>query len=214
MITTFVVLAVLAVGCGLLWLHSRAERRRIFARRLAAAAKVGLEPAPVEPWLVETAARSFGARGEAEHLVAGPHGVQETLVRAFDYTYDTTSTATAAKCHVITYELPVALPPIAVLRKNPLLPGQEFESEQFNKQFSVDCADSRYASAIINPQLMLWLVDDYRSLQWRIEGRLLIAWGVGYWTYPGLADVLYAFDGIVQRIPPFVLTDYGKPTTD
>lgn len=152
MITT-VVLAVLAAGCGALWVRSRAERRRMFARRLAAAAKVGLEPAPVEPWLVEVAARSFTAGGEAAHLVAGRQG--PAWVNAFDYTYNTTSTATASKCHVVTYELPVALPSIAVLRKNPLLPGQEFESEQFNQQFSVECADPRYASAIMNPQLML-----------------------------------------------------------
>ncbi|MFK4087056.1 hypothetical protein ACI2LF_23310 [Kribbella sp. NPDC020789] len=202
MIVTVVVLAVLAAALGWLYLHTRAKQQRMFAERQAAAAQLGLVPAPVPVRLEEVAARIFQAQGNAERLVTG----QAT---AFDYTYSTTRTSTAAKCHVITYELPAALPPIAVLRKNPMLPGQEFESEQFNKLFSVECADSRYASAMMNPQMMVWLVDGYPSFQWRIEGRLLITWGVGYWNVPTVTNAIRAFQGIVERIPPFVLRDYG-----
>lgn len=41
---------------------------------------------------------------------------------------------------------------------------------------------------------------------------MLITWGVGYWDYPTVANAVDAFQGIVERIPPFVLQDYGRPT--
>ncbi|HZX07484.1 hypothetical protein [Kribbella sp.] len=203
MITTLIVLGLIAVGLLLLYARSVRRRRTFFDRRLREAAKLGWYPAATDPWLAAVAARLYSPQGTAERMVAG------FGIRALDFTYTASSTSTAAKCHVIAYDLPYALPPLTVGPKNPLVPGQEFESARFNQQFTVESADPRYASAVLNPRMMAMLVDDYNHVSWRIEGRTLVTWGVGYWTKPMVFEAKYLFERIVELIPPFVIEDYG-----
>ncbi|MGW7683611.1 hypothetical protein ACWGID_22935 [Kribbella sp. NPDC054772] len=203
MIVTIVVLCLIAVGLLLLYLRSLHRRRTFLDERLRAAAGHGWHPAPTDPWLAGIAEQLYSGQGSAERMVAGQG------IRALDFTYSASSTATAAKCHVIAYDLPCALPPLAVLQKNPLVASQEFESTRFNQQFTVEADDPRYASAVVNPQLMELLTDRFPYVQWRIEGRALVTWGLGYWTVPAVAEAAFLFGRIVDLIPPFVIEDYG-----
>ncbi|GAB3948087.1 hypothetical protein GCM10029976_078530 [Kribbella albertanoniae] len=200
MITTVVVIAVLAVGLGLLYLRVQRRQRAFFADRVAA---VGLTPAPVEPWLAAAADRAFGVRGNAERMV------RDERLWACDFTYQASRTATAAKCHVIALSLPAALPPLAVFPKNPMLPDNlEFESAEFNRTFSVQSADHRYASALLTPRVLEWLLH-YPKLQWRIDGNVLIAWNAGYWTPDTVRHTAAMFEGLLQRIDPYVFKDFS-----
>lgn len=203
MTTTLVVLGLVGIALLLLYARSVRRRRTFFDRRLREAADLGWYPAPTDPWLAALAAGLYSPEGTAERMIAGRG------VRALDYTYTASSTSTAAKCHVIAYDLPYGLPPLAVGPKNPLLPGQEFESARFNQQFTVESGDPRYASAVLNPRMMAMLVDDHAHVAWRIEGRTLITWGLGYWTTPMVSEATYLFQRIVELIPPFVVEDYG-----
>jgi hypothetical protein len=203
MIVTIVVGCLIAVGLLLLYARSIRRRRTSFEGRLREAAGHGWFPAPTDPWLAALAEKLYSVQGSAERMVAGDG------VRALDFTYSASSTATAAKCHVIAYDLPCALPSLAVLQKNPLVASQEFESTRFNQHFTVEADDARYASAVVNPQLMELLIDRYPYVQWRIEGRALVTWGLGYWTAPAIAEAAYLFGRIVELIPPFVIEDYG-----
>lgn len=195
------------VGLGLLAasLYAGARRRRQFEARAAAAARLGWRSLPVDPALAEAANRIF-APGAAERMV-GADGFQ-----AVDFTYSASRTSTAAKCHLVSVRLPVPLPPLAVLADNPIarglgVPDLELESEAFNDAFWVDCADPRYASAVLHPRMMEWMLAR-RDLEWRIEGDLLITWGVGYWTVARVTSAVLGLRGVAERIPPFVLTDY------
>ncbi|MGZ0151386.1 hypothetical protein ACXJJ3_30330 [Kribbella sp. WER1] len=198
-----VVLALIAVGLLLLYVRSVRRRRTFFDRRVREAAELGWYPAPTDPWLAKVAAQLYSPQGTAERMIAGRR------IRALDFTYSTTSTSTAAKCHVIAYDLPYALPPLTVGPKNPLVPSQEFESARFNQQFTVESGDPRYASAVLNPRMMAILVDEYEHWSWRIEGRTLVTWGSGYWTTPVVFEAKYLFEQVVELIPPFVFEDYG-----
>ncbi len=199
MITTVVVIAVLAAGLGALYLRVQQRQKAFFADRVAA---VGLTPAPVEPWLAAAASRAFGVQGNAERMV------RDQRLWACDFTYQASRTATAAKCHVIAMSLPTALPSVAVFPKNPMLPDNlEFESAEFNRTFSVQCADRRYASALLTPRVLEWLLH-YPKLQWRIDGNVLIAWGVGYWTADTVRHTVTAFDGVLARIDPYVFEEF------
>ncbi|GAA1580796.1 hypothetical protein GCM10009804_41750 [Kribbella hippodromi] len=198
-----VVLVLVLVGGGLLLLYLRSVRRRtaFFTARTAEAARLGLHPAVLDPWLAGVADRVFRTHGQAARMVAGPG------VRVCDFTSQASATATAAKCHLLAYDLPVALPSLVVEQHNPFVPGQEFESAAFNSAFSVECADPRYASAVLHPQLLEWLLA-HPWLEWRIEGGALVAWGVGYWTVPRVQELTSALGGIAERIPPYVLEEY------
>ncbi|GAA1669206.1 hypothetical protein GCM10009745_09590 [Kribbella yunnanensis] len=200
MIITVVVIAVLAVGLGALYLRVQQRQRAFFADRVTA---VGLTPAPVEPWLAEAASRAFGVQGNAERMV------RDQRLWACDFTYQASRTATAAKCHVVAMSLPTALPPLAVFPKNPMLPDNlEFESAEFNRTFSVECSDRRFASALLTPRVLEWLLR-YPKLQWRIDGGVLIAWNVGYWTADTVKHTTQAFDGLLERIDPYVFKDFS-----
>ncbi|WP_202869228.1 hypothetical protein [Kribbella antibiotica] len=199
MIATIVVLAVLAAGLGALYLREQRRQRAFFAARVAS---VGLTPAPVELWLAAAANRAFGVQGDAERMV------RDQRLWACDFTYQTTRTATAAKGHVIAMTLPGALPPLTVLPKNPLLPDPvEFESAEFNRTFSVECSDRRYASALLTPRVLEWLLCNAK-LQWRVDGNVLIGWNTGYWTASTVRQTVAAFDGLVERIDPYVFEEF------
>lgn len=195
------------VGASLLALslYAGARRRRRFDARAASAGRLGWRSMPVDPALAELANRIF-APGAAEHQV-GADGFQ-----AVDFTYSASRTSTAAKCHLVSVRLPAPLPPLAVLADNPIarglgVPDLEVESAAFNEAFWVDCADPRYASAVLHPRMIEWMLA-HRSLQWRIEGDLLVTWGVGHWTVGSVTAAVVGLNGVRERIPSFVVTDY------
>lgn len=200
MITTVVVIAVLAAGLGALYLRVQRRQRAFFADRVAA---VGLTPAPVEPWLADAASRACGVQGNAERMVRGQR------LWACDFTYQASRTSTAAKCHVVAMTLPTALPPLAVCPKNPMLPDDlGFESAEFNRTFSVECSNPRYASALLNPRVLEWLLS-YPRLQWKVDGGVLLAWNAGYWTADTVRHTTAMFDGLLERIDPYVFKDFS-----
>ncbi|TWD78994.1 hypothetical protein FB561_0042 [Kribbella amoyensis] len=200
------VIAIL-VGAALLALsvYAGARRRRRFDARAAVALRAGWRTMPVDPALAEAGNRIF-APGAAEHQV-GADGFQ-----AVDFTYSASRTSTAAKCHLVSIRLPAPLPPLAVVADNPIarglgVPDLELESAEFNEAFWVNCEDARYASAVLQPRLMEWMLA-HRSLQWRIEGSLLVTWGPGHWTVGGVTSAVVGLNGVRDRIPAFVLADY------
>ncbi|GAA0621818.1 hypothetical protein HPO96_28775 [Kribbella sandramycini] len=199
MTITLVVIAVLAAGLGALYLRVQRRQQAFFRDRVAS---IGLGEAPVEPWLAAAAERAFGVQGNAERMVRGER------VWACDFTYQAMRSSTAAKCHVVAVSLPTALPPLAVFPKNPMLPGNlEFESAEFNRTFSVECFDRRYASAVLTPRVMEWLLT-YPKLQWKVDGNVLLAWNAGYWTADVVRHSTAAFDGLLERIDPYVFEEF------
>ncbi|GAB3948089.1 hypothetical protein GCM10029976_078540 [Kribbella albertanoniae] len=111
--------------------------------------------------------------------------------------------------HLIALSLPVALPPLTV-SKDSVLPGVndiELESQAFNERFRVQADDQRFASALLQPRLMAWLLQN-PELQWHLAGDALVSWGYGEVAPADILTRLEAMAGVIDRIPPFVLTDY------
>jgi hypothetical protein len=94
----------------------------------------------------------------------------------------------------------------------------DFESEEFNRLFAVRCRDRRFASALIDAQLLEFLLSTKGELNFELKGRWLLVWTapVNPKLMPGLLHVAQEF---VERIPKVVwelypstfVDDEGKP---
>jgi hypothetical protein len=209
LVVTIPIVAVIALA-----LHFAARRRDFLKARAYGAAQLGWYPAPPSPWLVEVTAGLF-QRGKAGEMVAG--AFRDRGVCVLDYSYTTTSPNGQGQnhdCHLVALNLPVALPPLTLDAESKLarLIGRdlELESKAFNDAFRITCADNRYASAVLHPRMMEWMLMN-PGLRWHLAGNSLVSWGSGLWTLPDILARLEAMSGVIDRIPPFVLRDYGHP---
>lgn len=130
-------------------------------------------------------------------------------VRAFEYQYDTSGRDPRAfSCAM------VAIPggwPALVIRPESLasrladvaVPEVAFESEAFDRAFSVRCDDRRFASAFVDARMMAWLLALEPRWGFEIDG----PWILGYrdqvrpWEIEGVLETVATF---VERIPRVV----------
>jgi len=215
-VTAFMVLmllvgAVVIVGLTLLIIGLQKRQRIAMRQRADAMAYNGWYLAPPNPWLADVAAALF-TRGRPGEMFAGDYRGRGMC--ALDYTYTTSNGKTTQTHHVhlVALNLPAALPPLTVSRDSALRRAFgndiELESKLFNDTFRIDCADQRYASAVLHPQLMEWMLAN-PGLEWQFAGNALVSWGTGQFTAPDVLARLHAMVGVIDRIPPFVLRDYG-----
>lgn len=119
-----------------------------------------------------------------------------------------------------------AWPDISIVREgvfdkvlNTLAGGDiDFESEEFNRMFAVRCADRRFASALIDAQMLDFILATRGELNFELKGRWLLVWTtpVNPKLMPGLLGIA---DEFVRHIPPVVWELYpssfvgpdGKP---
>ena len=89
----------------------------------------------------------------------------------------------------------------------------DFESEEFNRLFSVHCTDRRFASALIDPQMLEFLLGTRGELSFELKGRWLLVWSapIGPKLMPGLLRVSEEF---VQHIPKVVWELYPSAFVD
>lgn len=207
LITAFVVLITVIVK------HSRDAQRR----RAAEAAHYGWFPVPPNPWLTEVAARLY-LRGRPGEMFAGDFRGRGMCV--LDYAYSSSSGSASGTrndtVHVVALILPVALPPLKLTEDSGLkqmFGGRdlELESKAFNDAFRVSCADDRFASAVLHPRMMEWMLFN-RGLEWQFAGNALVSWGHGSFVVQDVLARLEAMTGLIDRIPPYVFRDYGLPT--
>ncbi|TDD46483.1 hypothetical protein E1263_36395 [Kribbella antibiotica] len=198
----------MAVAWGL---AQRKRRREFLQQRANTIAQHGWYPAPVNPWLAEVTGRLF-AKGRPSEMFAGDFRGQGLCVLEYLYTTSNGKTTQTHFVHIIAVNLPVALPPITVSQDSTLKRAFgndiELESQAFNEAFRVDCEDPRYATAVLQPRLMEWMLHN-PALQWQIAGNALVSWAYGGFTVPDVLARLEAMAGVIDRIPPFVLRDYG-----
>lgn len=79
----------------------------------------------------------------------------------------------------------------------------DFESEEFNRLFAVHCTDRRFASALLDPQMLEFLLATRGELSFQLKGRWLLVWTdpIAPKLMPGLLRVAETF---VQHIPKVV----------
>ncbi|MFL6157784.1 MAG: DUF3137 domain-containing protein [Marmoricola sp.] len=79
----------------------------------------------------------------------------------------------------------------------------ELESEEFNRAFTVNCEDRKFATDVLHPRMMEYLLT-LRELSWDLRNGSLVVTAPGRHSVAQLDTSLAASDGILDRIPDFV----------
>jgi hypothetical protein len=89
----------------------------------------------------------------------------------------------------------------------------EFESEEFNRLFAVHCRDRRFASALLDAQMLDFLLTTKGELNFELKGRWLLVWTdpVNPKLMPGLLAIAEQF---VSHIAPVVWELYPSTFID
>ncbi len=84
-----------------------------------------------------------------------------------------------------------------------------FESEEFNNTFRVTCDDRRFASALIDPQMMQFLLETKGAVDFETMGRFVLL--TSHQVAPDEMPILLGLaDQFVKRIPAAVWALYPK----
>ena len=136
---------------------------------------------------------------------------------SFDYEYKTQTTngkQTTTQVHrfsVLGLSMGIFMPPLSVDPENFLerfvgrLTGNDIdlESEEFNRAFTVSCPDRKFASDVLHPQMMEFLLA-HPQLGWRFEQDSMLVIARGRRTPAQIDATLAVMDGITDRVPEFV----------
>ncbi len=89
----------------------------------------------------------------------------------------------------------------------------ELESEDFNRAFTVTADDRKFASDVLHPQMMEYLLR-MPDLGWEFEGDSLVAVRAGSHTIAEVDDQAGSRRRIVDRVPEFVWRCLGRPAAE
>lgn len=164
----------------------------------------------------------FGQGGsrKIENLIVGPKGDEQWMLFDYQYTISSGKSSSTYYYGIVSVVMPLAMPPLQI---RPANFGDtvgawfgakdiQFESDQFNKEFTIHCAEEKRAYDIIDPQMMEYLMSIPRYA-FQFSGNVgLIA--LGGKTEPAVYyQTAGDLEGFLQRIPNFVRQDIGyKPT--
>lgn len=118
--------------------------------------------------------------------------------------------------HVFELLLPGPMPRLRVARDSKLrrmFSGRhvDFESAQFNAEYDVFADDPKFASDVITPRMMEYLLATRPVFD--IEGgRLRVQ--LGDYDVGALVNLMAVLYGVLQRVPEFVWQNLGLPTPD
>jgi hypothetical protein len=90
------------------------------------------------------------------------------------------------------------------------LDGVQFESDDFDKAYRVLCGDRRFATALVDPAMMAWLLDAPSPVAFQTAGPHLLAVSTDRrpTAIPGLFHALVDFRA---HIPAMVASEYPAP---
>jgi len=208
----FLAIAVVAVVFSYLAAKKRREELAAFA------ASRGWRYEVEQPLLVDRFGGppfglGFGRR--AYNVLYGSHDGRDLV--SFDYEYKTrTSDGKQTTTHVHRFSvlglsMGLVMPPMSVDPENFLdrfvgrLSGNDIdlESEEFNRAFTVSCPDRKFASDVLHPQMMEYLLQ-HRQLGWRFESDSMLVIATGARTPAQIDATIAVMDGITDRVPEFV----------
>ena len=209
-----VVIVAFAVGA---YLHY--QREAAFAR---VAASLGLRFSERD----ESSVRQLGfplfhegLGTESGNLVSGT--LQGSPVAAFDFAYWTEWRDSKGIAHrqyhrflCAVTEIAIACPALTIEHRRAGrvagalgLDGIQFESDEFDKAYRVTCGDRRFASALVDPAMMGWLLDAPSPVAFQTGGTHVLAAATDRRpeTIPGLLHALLDFRA---HVPALVATEY------
>lgn len=209
----------------ILALGGRSGKDRAFA---ALAGQLGLQHRPKDNGdflaAMTTDLRLFqtGSDRTVKHLLAGRYGQWQVVVCQYEYT--TTSTDSEGRTETTTWEhalamldMNVFLPKLHIRPENALdrlaawvgAEDIDFESDRFSRRYFVQADDRRFAYALIDPQMMEFLLS-LPDLCWEINGQWVAVHRSGNLEAAHVPLLLNALTGFRQRVPRLATADYGQ----
>lgn len=219
-VVVFVLGLALVVAVAVIGFLAAKRRREEFA---ALAARQGWQyVARDDRWADSFEGAPFG-RGHGRHatnVLSGSFDGRPFV--AFDFVYHTTETSTDAQGHttsreeshrfsVAALDAGAAFPPLEVSPEGFMgrmvgrLTGRdiELESEDFNRAFTVTCPDRKFASDVLHPRMMDYLLG-HPDVAFRFQGRWLLAVHAGSQPVLEVSQRLGELDAVLDQVPEFV----------
>ena len=221
------IVVVIVTILGALAARQRARRRVELA---LVARRHGFEFSDTDPFDCTRISFALFRRGDgraAENLM-WRNGPNELPVRGFDFWfYDEHRDDNGRTHRRYTYRTCVlaqvngSWPEVFIARERMLdkllgwagAPDVEFESEEFNRTFVVRCDDARFATALVDPEMMTFLLATQGVVSFSMKGRWLLLETT--LVKPALVPtVMRLADEFVKRIPRVVWELYPTPFLD
>ena len=89
------------------------------------------------------------------------------------------------------------------------LPDIELESEDFNRTYVVQCEDAKFATDLLDPQMMEFILASRGLVDLQSKGRFLLL-TTNQLQEQAMIGLLGMAEGIVARVPPLVWDLYGR----
>jgi hypothetical protein len=213
-VLTIVAFVVLFVAIAVVGVVQTRRRRSAMATY---AASRGWRFAEDEPLLVDRFTGppfGEGARRRATNAVYGSHDGRDFV--SFDYEYRVSSggqnnTTTTYRLSVLALSMGALMPELTVDAESLLdrfvgrLAGTDIdlESEEFNRTFAVSCPDRKFASDVLHPRMMEFLLQ-HPHLGWRFHGDAMLTISDGTRNIDEIDATLAVMDAITDLVPEFV----------
>lgn len=162
----------------------------------------------------------IGSNRKAENIVRGLYDGRKFI--AFDYWYSTLeSSGKSVRTERHPYSI-IAISTQAVLPRLSVVPegmfsrfvGRitgsdiELESEQFNRAFTVRCEDRKFATDVLHPRMMEFLLT-VPHVGWTLRNGSLMIATPGQHDRAHLDGAMAVIDAILDLVPGFVWSSYG-----
>jgi len=210
-VAAFLVIALVVAILGFV----QARRRRSAMTEYAAAR--GWRYVEEEPLLVDRFTGSpfgEGSGRRAFNVVYGSHDGRDFV--SFDYEYrirssGQNSSTTTYQLSVLALSMGAFMPELTVDPEGLLdrfvgrLAGNDIdlESEDFNRAFAVSCPDRKFASDVLHPRMMEFLLQ-HPHLGWRFQGDAMLTISDGTRNIEHIDATLAVMDAITDLVPEFV----------
>jgi hypothetical protein len=100
--------------------------------------------------------------------------------------------------------------PLASVSESLLVDRLRFESDEFNRMYSVDCADLRFAYKFVDPRMMLWLqeIGETFRFDFEVNGDMALV-SCARLKSSAFVPLFGAAKGFVDHIPRIVFRDHA-----
>jgi uncharacterized protein DUF3137 len=163
-----------------------------------------------------------GSRRRARNVITGTESGRPFT--AFDYSYETESHDTKGRTSKATHRyavyavhLPAYLPSLEVSPEAVfghlatavgLTTDIDLESEDFNRRFRVRAEDRKFATDVLSPRTMQYLLS-VPPAAWRVQGTDIVRWEEGRLDPADVPVSAAILDRVADGIPTFVWKDHG-----
>lgn len=152
-------------------------------------------------------------------VVSASGAPRQAVSFEYEYCLKISKTSRTFFSHVIALQLPGRLPGLTISPEGPraaaakVFGGQDidFESEQFNARWRVTGSNRQFAHAVINPQMMEYLLTGGpQGMTYVIAEDNLIMYRTGHQYLPDIEPLVTHLRGVLDRIPAHLWNDFSK----